>query len=524
MAYRRLKTQKILILSFLTVIFISGILAAQQNSEFKIYPKYPDRARPNDLITNILNPERELWIGGIMVYRLTDTGTQQTLPLSALKDTVTITMHVYDNKEKVELETRTVHVVKYDSIQYGFNKDIEFNNLSLNRHYQFIIEAERKNGDILQSEPITYYSDSKYRMSHAILGRTLPGILGMRSVYDEANGFGKLSFIFLQWMTILAFFLIIRAAWKLRNSRVFPMNKSWLPLLRTSYESRIHEHFDDFSFKMNIVENRGGNIGNEEETGENERKTSGRHSIKYFQQIDADEILKDKKMSIYQKWYALIIKNRYDLDCEIRKEFRNKSEFEDRALQIWQHNKSTQIIQDLIDRLNTETCKVLIMRRFFKKSDKSSSSSKNQLAFAEYPTGRIFRAGLDNYEQGGLKWMEVSDEIDRAMQNRAESELNDLENESRVSRLWNISTAAPMVGLFGTAVGISQSFKDLKGITDNSEVIQRLSGGILSALWTTIIGLLLALITMFAYYQFSNKLETIRSKWKHLFLDISEKI
>lgn len=70
--------------------------------------------------------------------------------------------------------------------------------------------------------------------------------------------------------------------------------------------------------------------------------------------------------------------------------------------------------------------------------------------------------------------------------------------------LSTIVTAAPMLGILGTVIGIIQSFELLGGdatITDPNQV----SGGIAEALITTATGLVVALLALFPYMLFRGK-------------------
>ncbi|MDP7008099.1 MAG: MotA/TolQ/ExbB proton channel family protein [Phycisphaerales bacterium] len=67
--------------------------------------------------------------------------------------------------------------------------------------------------------------------------------------------------------------------------------------------------------------------------------------------------------------------------------------------------------------------------------------------------------------------------------------------------LSTIITAAPLLGILGTVMGIIQSFRllgDQATLTDPSEV----AGGIAAALLTTALGLMIALVTLFPYMLF----------------------
>ncbi len=67
-----------------------------------------------------------------------------------------------------------------------------------------------------------------------------------------------------------------------------------------------------------------------------------------------------------------------------------------------------------------------------------------------------------------------------------------------------IITAAPLLGILGTVLGIIQSFELLGGqstLTDPTEV----AGGIAAALLTTAFGLIVALVTLFPYMSFRGQ-------------------
>ena len=67
-----------------------------------------------------------------------------------------------------------------------------------------------------------------------------------------------------------------------------------------------------------------------------------------------------------------------------------------------------------------------------------------------------------------------------------------------------VITAAPLLGILGTVVGIIQSFRLLgeqQTLTDPREV----AGGIAAALLTTALGLIVALMTLFPYMIFRSQ-------------------
>ena len=154
---------------------------------------------------------------------------------------------------------------------------------------------------------------------------------------------------------------------------------------------------------------------------------------------------------------------------------------------------------------------------------------KDAEAYSSYPTTRIICAGLANHEANGFKFMEASEEVDRAIENRAMMELEQLKGNMKLEWLWNFGAMAPLLGLFGTVTGISVAFKILaiqseKGMSDTASRISALAGGINEALWTTIFGLTAGIILVLFYYYFKNKLDWIYGKWEEIYVDISEKL
>ncbi len=144
-----------------------------------------------------------------------------------------------------------------------------------------------------------------------------------------------------------------------------------------------------------------------------------------------------------------------------------------------------------------------------------------------YPAARIIQAGLETHELGGYHWTEVSKEVDRAIENRASSEMENLKRRSLLDWLWNLGSLAPLIGLFGTATGISHAFATLTFLQadiSQTELVKQLAGGIYEALWTTIEGLFVGIFLMILYYFYQNKLNWIYSKWEDIYVHITEKL
>lgn len=141
------------------------------------------------------------------------------------------------------------------------------------------------------------------------------------------------------------------------------------------------------------------------------------------------------------------------------------------------------------------------------------------------PTVKIIHAGLEKHELGGYHWLTASEKVDRAIESRAASELETLRRQSLMDWLWNLGTLSPLIGLFGTATGISNAFKNLVSMkVSQADLVRQLAGGINEALWTTIFGLAVSFFLMMLYFYYHNKLNWIYSKWEELYVRVSEKL
>ena len=144
-----------------------------------------------------------------------------------------------------------------------------------------------------------------------------------------------------------------------------------------------------------------------------------------------------------------------------------------------------------------------------------------------FPTSRIIHAGLEIHRMNGHRWSKPTEEVKRAFEDRASSEIEILKRKSKIEWFWNYGALAPLVGLFGTVTGITFAFQQLatSSVTDDfSKTLQLLSNGIFEALWTTIFGLANGILFVIIYYYFKHKLDWIYSKWEELYVSITEQL
>jgi len=93
-----------------------------------------------------------------------------------------------------------------------------------------------------------------------------------------------------------------------------------------------------------------------------------------------------------------------------------------------------------------------------------------------------------------------------AIENVGRLEIHKL--EKRFPTLATIAGAAPLMGFFGTVIGMVQAFYEMSQ-AGNSLDISTLSGGIYTALITTVGGLILGILAYFGYNQLVVKVENV---------------
>jgi len=93
-----------------------------------------------------------------------------------------------------------------------------------------------------------------------------------------------------------------------------------------------------------------------------------------------------------------------------------------------------------------------------------------------------------------------------AIENVGRLEIHKL--EKRFPTLATIAGAAPLMGFFGTVIGMVQAFYEMS-LAGNSLDISTLSGGIYTALITTVGGLILGILAYFGYNQLVVKVENV---------------
>jgi len=105
------------------------------------------------------------------------------------------------------------------------------------------------------------------------------------------------------------------------------------------------------------------------------------------------------------------------------------------------------------------------------------------------PITRILKQGL---ERLGRPISEIQDAVQAAGKHET------FELEKRTNLLASIAGIAPMLGFFGTVVGMIKAFQEIQNLQGNVNP-SVLAGGIWEALVTTATGLLVGILALFAY-------------------------
>lgn len=136
--------------------------------------------------------------------------------------------------------------------------------------------------------------------------------------------------------------------------------------------------------------------------------------------------------------------------------------------------------------------------------------------FAQSHIARVIAAGLKEFQfeksAGNLPaGYDIVDSANRAIER--ESLMTTAEFKKGLGSLATISTTAPFVGLFGTVIGIINSFRGMA--LSGSGGIGAVSAGIAEALFATAIGLGVAIPAVWLYNHFMNKVERFNVEMKN---------
>jgi biopolymer transport protein ExbB len=123
---------------------------------------------------------------------------------------------------------------------------------------------------------------------------------------------------------------------------------------------------------------------------------------------------------------------------------------------------------------------------------------------------RVCRATRAPYaamiEKGITRMGKPAADVQAAIENVGNLQVAQL--EKGFTMLATISSGAPMIGFLGTVTGMIRAFYDMANAGNNAD-ITLLSSGIYQALTTTVAGLIVGIIAMFAYNYLVSRLDKV---------------
>jgi biopolymer transport protein ExbB len=119
------------------------------------------------------------------------------------------------------------------------------------------------------------------------------------------------------------------------------------------------------------------------------------------------------------------------------------------------------------------------------------------------PLGAVLAAGLRNHRSSRYVMKEAIEEAGRGVAHQLERFL---------TTLGTIATAAPLLGLFGTVIGMIEIFGSQSPTGTNP---QQLAHGISIALYNTAFGIAISIPSLIFYRHFRNKVDTYVVEMEH---------
>lgn len=126
-------------------------------------------------------------------------------------------------------------------------------------------------------------------------------------------------------------------------------------------------------------------------------------------------------------------------------------------------------------------------------------SAINYCRVTNTPGARIIERGINRMNH-------PAPEIQTAIENTGNLEVAAL--EKRLHVLATIAGGAPMIGFLGTVIGMVEAFWQMSNAGGNLD-ISMLSGGIYKAMVTTVAGLIVGIIALFAYNYLVAKVDGV---------------
>lgn len=144
--------------------------------------------------------------------------------------------------------------------------------------------------------------------------------------------------------------------------------------------------------------------------------------------------------------------------------------------------------------------------------DNDIKSAINYCYNQDTPVSRVLVKGLKAYNLS-------TNYMRQAMDNSASLEIANLEKGLPV--LSTIAAVGPMIGFLGTVTGMVQAFWEMSNAGNNIDV-SLLSGGIYEAMITTVGGLIVGIVTLFAYNFLVSRVDRVQNNIEGEIIDFME--
>jgi biopolymer transport protein ExbB/biopolymer transport protein TolQ len=124
---------------------------------------------------------------------------------------------------------------------------------------------------------------------------------------------------------------------------------------------------------------------------------------------------------------------------------------------------------------------------------------------------RVVYSGLSTFQQksakAGLPATEVIEATERSLERASRLAADELGRG--IGSLATIATTAPFIGLFGTVIGIVHAFEDI-GAAGGAGGFAIVSQGIAEALWTTALGLVVAVPAAWMFNLLTHRIQRLQ--------------
>jgi len=391
-------------------------------------------------------------------------------------------------------------------------------------------------------------------------GRWQLASLGKAEVYDHSTALGRIAFVFLSVTGFLSFIILIfYSSRTLYLGNVFPFKRSKADLVWSfslscdkSYEKRLTNKFKFVLKAWEMIASRSRHVADravksiptqlsstekmasvdvacmEYWTSDGDKAISTIGDILAFPQnhqpeASPDAMLTDLVVKIEDSFHDLIYdENSNGVNGDAGGRVNGNGNGMPHHLRFEKENME-ELINEIYEPVEMDERLLARLRKWVLR--KGVFDLRKGLE--PFPTSKIIRAGLEIHRMNGYRWLKPTEEVKRAFEDRASTEIESLRRKSKIDWFWNYGALAPLVGLFGTVTGITYAFQQLSKANVNPDfvnTIQMLSHGIFEALWTTIFGLANGIVFVVIYYYYKHKLDWIYAKWEEIYVHITEKL